>query len=108
MAKSVNTSEKPTRPALTPEADQNQMISYAMNLVKKRLLAGTASSQETTHFLKLAASRDRLEVENLKKDIELKDAKIESLRGAKRMEDLYSNALDAMRRYSGNSSDDGD
>ena len=108
MARSTNTSEKPKRPALTPEADQNQMISYAMDLVKKRLLAGTASSQETTHFLKLAATKEKLELENLRKDIELKDAKIESLRGEKRMEDLYANALNAMRRYSGNDSDDGD
>ena len=105
MARSVNTHTKETRPALTPEADQNQMISYAMNLVRKRLLEGTASSQETTHFLKLAATKEKLEMDNLRKDIELKDAKIEALHGTKRMEELYSNALEAMRRYSGNDSD---
>lgn len=45
------------RPALTPEARENQMISLAMDLVEKRIREGTASSAETTHFLKLATSK---------------------------------------------------
>lgn len=39
------------RPALSPEARENQMISLAMDLVEKRLREGTASSAETTHSL---------------------------------------------------------
>lgn len=34
------------RPALTPEARQNQLIALATDLVEKRLIEGTASSQE--------------------------------------------------------------
>ena len=103
MAKVVNSSGSPhpTRPALTPEADENQMISLAMNLVKKRLIEGTASSQETTHFLKLASKKSRLENDILEKEKELITAKTEQIRSQKRVEELYANALKAMRSYSG-------
>ena len=41
------------RPALSPEARENQMISYAVDLAEKQLIEGTASSQVITHYLKL-------------------------------------------------------
>ena len=41
------------RQALDPDAREQQLIAKAYNLVEKRLDEGTASSQETTHFLKL-------------------------------------------------------
>ncbi len=89
------------RPALTPEARENQLISLAVDLVEKRLREGTATSQETTHFLKLASTKARVEMEILEKQKELIEAKTESLQSAKRIEELYTNALDAMRNYSG-------
>ena len=52
------------RPALTPEARENQMAALAMDLVEQRLRDGTASSQETTHFLKLVSSKAKLEQES--------------------------------------------
>lgn len=105
MARTAKTSngvnESAMRPALTPDAQENRMISLAMDLVEKRLREGTASSQETTHFLKLASSKDRLEREILAKQKELITAKTEQLQSQKRMESLYSEALEAMRRYAG-------
>ena len=56
------------RPALTPEARENQMISLAMDLVEKRIREGTASSAETTHFLKLATSKTMLEKQKLEEE----------------------------------------
>ena len=38
------------RPALTPEARENQMISLAMDVAEERLRNGTASSQEKDHL----------------------------------------------------------
>lgn len=93
-------------PALTPEARENQLISLAMDLVEQRLLDGTATSQETTFFLKLGSSKEKIEKEILEKQKALIDAKTESLQAAKRIEELYSNALDAMKRYSGQSYED--
>lgn len=103
----MKTGKKVTvRPALTPEARENQMISLAMDLVEKRILEGTASSQETTHFLKLGTTKARMEKEALSKQIELLQAKTESLKSQAHVEELYKEALDAMRRYSGQDSDD--
>lgn len=91
----------PLRPALTPEGRENQLISLAMDLVEQRMKQGTASSQETTHFLKLATIKSQLEKEKLQKEIELLEAKKESLESNARIETLYSEAMKAMRSYSG-------
>ena len=95
-------SPRKMRPALTPEARENQLISLAVDLAEKQLQEGTASSQVITHYLKLGSTKERIEKEILEKQKELIIAKTEAMQSAKRVEELYSNALDAMRRYSGN------
>lgn len=95
-------------PATTPEARENQMIALAMDVVEKRLRNGTASSQETTHFLKLGSIKEKRELALLEQELQLKRAKTEAIQSAKRVEELYSKALDAMRSYSGLSGDDED
>lgn len=92
----------PLRPALTPEAREQQMISLTMDLVEERLRNGTASSQETTHFLKLASIKEQVALERERQEIELIKAKRESLAATQRNETIYKEALDAMKRYSGN------
>lgn len=89
------------RPALTAESRENQLCALALDLVEERLRNGTASSQETTHFLKLASTKDKLEKEILEKQKELLEAKTESLQSAQRIEALYSDAIAAMKEYSG-------
>lgn len=98
-------SQKRMRPALTPESRENQLVSLAMDLVEKRLLEGTASSQETTHFLKIASTKERLEMKILEKQEKLIEAKTKSLESTQRIEELYANALKAMQNYSGQGSD---
>lgn len=99
--KSESSSSVKRRPALTPEARENQMICLAVDLAEKQLLEGTASSQVITHYLKLGSTKERIEKEILEKQKELIEAKTESLQSAKRVEELYANALNAMRQYSG-------
>ncbi|MCI8992284.1 MAG: hypothetical protein HFG80_06085 [Eubacterium sp.] len=89
------------RPALTPEARENQLVSLAVDLAEEQLRSGTASSQVITHYLKLGSSRDRLEREKLEKENELLRAKTKALESGQRVEELYEQALNAMRRYSG-------
>ena len=96
--------EKKRRPALSPEARENQLIALAVDLVEQRLLDGSASSQETTHFLKLGSMKNHLEMEKLREENKLLKAKTESIQSAKRVEELYAEAINAMRRYSGNRS----
>ncbi len=99
--KATSTTQKKIRPALTPEARENQLISLAIDLVEQRLIDGTASSQETTHFLKLASSKAKLEKERLELENELTKAKTKSLQSTERIEALYTEAIAAMRRYGG-------
>ena len=101
-----SSSPRKMRPALTPEARENQLISLAVDLAEKQLQEGTASSQVITHYLKLGSTKERIEKEILEKQKELIIAKTEAMQSAKRVEELYSNALDAMRRYSGNGNED--
>ena len=96
----TSTSRKKVRPALSPEARENQLIALAVDLVEQRLLDGTASSQETTHFLKLGSSKNRLELEKLAEENKLLRAKTENLQAQKGMEEAYLEALNSMNTYS--------
>lgn len=112
MAKTKNNtselSNRKIRPALSPEARENQLIALATDLVERRLIEGTASSQETTHFLKLATSKAKLEKERAILENELIKAKTQQLRSQERIEELYANAIKAMSRYNGHSSSEED
>ena len=99
-------STKKIRPALTPEARENQLIALAVDLVEQRLLDGTASSQETTHFLKLGSTKARYELEKMKVENELTRAKIKAYESAEDIKEKYENAIRAMRHYSGNGDND--
>ena len=89
------------RPALSPEARENQLISLAVDVAEEQLRNGTASSQVITHYLRLGSTKERIEKEILEKQKELIEAKTESLQSAKRVEELYKEALNAMKAYSG-------
>ena len=101
----TNNTGRKRRPALTPEARENQLISDAYDLAEQRIRDGTASSQLVTHFLRLGSTKEKIEKEILEKQKELITAKTESLQAAKRIEDLYANALSALKEYSGNGDD---
>lgn len=92
---------KKLRPALTPEARENQLIALAYDLAEQQLLDGTASSQVVTELIKSGSTRRRLEKEKLEQEIELMRAKTESIESAQRVEELYKNAIDAMQIYNG-------
>lgn len=95
-------------PARDPEEWENRMISLTMNAVEERIRNGKASSAELVHFLKLGSSRERLEQEDKRKEIELKKAKTGAIETAQRIESLYENAVNAMRKYSGNGTNEQD
>lgn len=109
MPKSKTTSQTSTkrkmRPGLTPESRENQLISLAIDLAEKQLMEGTASSQVITHYLKLGSTKEKIEKEILERQKELLEAKTQALQSAQKVEELYANALDAMRTYSGNKND---
>lgn len=101
MAKEEKKSSKRLRPALTPEAREQQLISLAVDLAEQQLLDGTASSQVLTHYLKLGSLREKLEREKLEEENKLLRAKVDAIKSAEKQEELYAQALRAMSRYSG-------
>ena len=108
--KAKNPEEKPRRirPALTPEAQENQAIALAMNLAIEQLQNGTASAQVITHFLNLATVREKLKRENLEEENKLLRAKTETVQAAQRDEEFYKKVLGAIKSYGGDEEYDED
>jgi len=96
-----SSSKKKLPPAMTQEARENQLIALAYDVAEQRLLDGTASAQEITHFLKLGSLKEQKELQMLDKQIELVEAKRQKLKSEDKIEELYTNAIASMRRYSG-------
>ena len=98
------------RPALTPEARESQLISLAYDLVESRLLDGTATSQETTYFLKLASDKTKTKLMNEKliEENKLLRAKTEAIQSEKKNEEFYAKVLSALKKYNGQGSEDDD
>jgi len=103
---SKRTGRRRGRPASTPENRENQLVSLAVDLAERQMIEGSASAQIITHYLKLGSSRENLEQERLRNENELLNAKVEQLASAKRVEELYSEALNAMRSYAGQDNED--
>lgn len=83
------------------EQREYEMISLATDLARKQLIEGSASSQVITHYLKLGTVRDQLELKKIEKEIKLLESKAEYADSQRNMEELYNEALKAMRRYNG-------
>lgn len=102
MAKTVTKkATRELRPATTPEAREQQLISLAVDLAEQQLRDGTASSQVITHFLKLGSTTARVEKELLELQKDLVTAKTDSLHANKKTDELYQEALEAMKHYAG-------
>lgn len=88
-------------PAESFEARENQLIALAMDRAEKQIRSGKVSSQVLTHFLRLGTEKAALENEKIKNENEMLKAKVETLRSQQRSEELYQQALNAMRSYAG-------
>lgn len=88
-------------PARSPEERETQMCALAYDLVEKRLREGTATSQETTFFLKLGSTKERIEREMMKEQQKLLEAKTEAIQAAKKSEEAYEKVLNVLRMYNG-------
>lgn len=97
------TGETPSRrrPATTPDARETEMINLADQLAERQMREGTASAQVITHYLKMGSSRERLEQHKLSLETELVKAKTEQIAGMQRQEELFAEAIKAMRAYQG-------
>lgn len=95
-------------PVLTVEGRENQLIAAAYDLAEKRILEGTASSQELTYFLKLGSSKTRLENDKLREEVTHLRAKTAALEAQVNNEALLEKAFKAFRSYRGDDEDEDD
>lgn len=105
----MSESEQPKRRRIatgtTPEAREKQMIALAVDLAEKKLLDGTASPQIITHYLRLGTTQASLERDKLRNENALLEAKTSALKSTERIEELFTEALNAFRSYGGGQDD---
>lgn len=107
----VTTSKKksstsPPKKSMDPEAREKQIISKAYSLAEKQIEEGTASSGVIMHFLKLGTNRYEVEIEKLKKELDLVTAKTDQIQYQQSSAELAQQAIDAIKKYSGRYDDD--
>lgn len=91
---------------VSPEAYNNEMVSLAMDLSRQRLKDGTASPSEITHWLRMGTKKYELELEMLKSQHKLTEAKTEAIENGEDIKQLYEDAISAIRRYQGEDTED--
>ena len=106
--KDKSPSNQPTksRPALDPEARQNQLIALAVDCAEQQLRDGTASAQVIAYFLKQGSIQAKLEIERLTEENKLLRTKTEAIASEKRSAELVEEALKAFKNYSGHGDPD--
>lgn len=87
--------------ARTPEAREDELAALAYDLAERQIREGSASSQVVTHFLKAGSRRERMEQMRMEHEIELMEVKKAQLEGQQRLEELFGDAIKAMRSYQG-------
>lgn len=95
------TLRKKRTPSRDPTKREGELTNLAFKLAEKQLKDGTATSQVITHFLKLATTREQLENDRLRADLELSRAKVKHLESQATSSELYEKAIEAFRTYAG-------
>lgn len=107
MAKDrTSTSRTKRPPAITLEDREGELINLALEAAEDRIRSGKASDSLLIQFIRHSSTKAQLEKEKLEADVELAKAKAEAIRQEERIEELYMSAIDAMKRYSGQSEED--
>lgn len=106
MVRAQGSSEERRPPGITPEEQEDECIALAVELAAKQLRDGTARSQVICHYLKRSSLREQLELEKIANENELLRAKADDIRSSARIEELYTQAMSAMREYTGSEDDD--
>lgn len=90
---------------MTDESRLNYLASLALDVAEQQLLKGTASPLIITQLIRQGNPRAQLEREKLERENELLRAKTQAIESAGNEEEMYKNAVEAMRRYSRSSDD---
>ncbi len=89
------------RTPTTPEEREKKLQNMAYDLAEEQLEKKTASSQLMTLLIKGGGVREQLEMEKMKTELRLANAKIEQLASQVRLEASIEAAMEAFRSYQG-------
>jgi len=94
----------PDLDAMTQEDMESQAIAASMRLAYQQILDGTASQQVIVHFLRAGSQKQKEELEKLRDEKALLQAKVKNLESQEQSERMYRDAIRAFQSYSGNNS----
>lgn len=80
---------------------EDDLIAAATDLAEKQLREGTASSQIIAHYLKAGSVKQQLELEQLRQNNLLLEAKTDALKSAAAETELYESVIEALKAYNG-------
>ena len=109
MPRTRKSEERPAdrpAPAMTMEGRDDQLVNLAYSLAEQRLRDGTASNSLIEKVMQNGSRKAQLELEKLQRENELLVAKVKAIESAARIEELYSEAIRAMRVYDGEIDDE--
>lgn len=92
-------------PTITPEAREMQLVNLAYDLLEQRLRDGTATSQEVTTMIRYGTQKAQLELDIMRSQKDLMDAKRDSINASIQNDEMFQEAIKAMGIYSGHSDD---
>ena len=87
-------------PPLTDKSHENKLIALALRQTEKQLGNGTASSQIVTHFLRLSSVKAQVELEKLRLENRLLEARIEGEQQGQKLTEMMGEVLEALKSYS--------
>jgi hypothetical protein len=96
------------RRATTPEGREQQMIALAVDVAEDMMRSGNPPAQVVTHYLKIGSTRERVELDLKREEIEVAKMRRETMAAAQRIESVYEEALAAMKFYKGGASPEGE
>lgn len=99
--------KKSSHPALSPKQREDRLISLAYDRTEAMLADPNSkvSSQMLTYLLKRGTIEAEIELEKLKKENKLLEAKTDAIETSKREAELYEEAMRKFRYYSGEDED---
>lgn len=93
-------------PGQTIDKREAQLVNLAIDLAEKQLREGTAPASVITHYIKIGTTREQLEMERLRHENNLLEAKRDALKAQERTEELFREAISAFKSYHGDDEDD--
>lgn len=90
-----------TPPAITVEQEERECISLAVELAKKQMREGTATSQVICHYLDMASPLTKEKARKVKLENDYLEAKIKSIELAETQTKMLEDAFNAFKTYTG-------